>query len=29
MTDAYIEHANRTLGPFVLANPGSPLAGCR
>src|SRR5215510_494691 len=29
VTDTYIEHANRTLGPFVLANPGSTLAGCR
>jgi len=29
LTDTYIEHANRTLGPFVLANPGSTLAGCR
>jgi len=29
VTDTYIEHANRTLGPFVLANPGSTLDGCR
>jgi NitT/TauT family transport system substrate-binding protein len=29
VTDTYIEHANRTLGPFVLANPSSPLTGCR
>jgi NitT/TauT family transport system substrate-binding protein len=29
LTETYIEHANRTLGPFVLANTGSTLAGCR
>lgn len=28
-TDAYIEHANRALGPFALANTASTLAGCR
>ena len=29
LTETYIEHANRTLGPFVLANVGSTLPGCR
>jgi NitT/TauT family transport system substrate-binding protein len=29
LTETYIEHANRTLGPFVLANKASTLAGCR
>jgi NitT/TauT family transport system substrate-binding protein len=29
VTETYVEHANRTLGPFVLANAGSTLAGCR
>jgi NitT/TauT family transport system substrate-binding protein len=29
LTESYIEHANRTLGPFVPANPSSTLAGCR
>ncbi len=28
-TNAYIEHANRTLGPFVLTNKDSTLTGCR
>ncbi len=29
LTDTYVEHANKTLGPFVLANKNSKLAGCR
>ena len=29
LTDVYMDHANRSLGPFVLANKDSPLAGCR
>jgi NitT/TauT family transport system substrate-binding protein len=29
VTNAYIEHANRALGPFTLANQASTLAGCR
>jgi NitT/TauT family transport system substrate-binding protein len=29
LTGTYVEHANRTLGPFVLTNVGSTLAGCR
>jgi hypothetical protein len=29
VTETYVEHANRTLGPFVLSNVGSTLAGCR
>jgi NitT/TauT family transport system substrate-binding protein len=29
VTETYVEHANRTLGPFVLANAGSTLPGCR
>jgi NitT/TauT family transport system substrate-binding protein len=29
VTDAYMDHANRALGPFVLANKDSTLAGCR
>jgi len=28
-TDTYIDHANRALGPFVLTNKASTLAGCR
>jgi hypothetical protein len=28
VTETYVEHANRTLGPFVLTNAGSTLAGC-
>jgi NitT/TauT family transport system substrate-binding protein len=29
VTSAYVDHANQTLGPFVLANKASLLAGCR
>jgi hypothetical protein len=29
VTETYVEHANRTLGPFQLANAGSTLPGCR
>src|SRR5712671_4901786 len=29
ITNTYMDHANRVLGPFSLANASSPLAGCR
>jgi hypothetical protein len=29
VTSRYVEHANRELGPFVLANKDSKLQGCR
>jgi NitT/TauT family transport system substrate-binding protein len=29
ITNVYMDHANRVLGPFVLANQSSTLAGCR
>ena len=29
ITNVYMDHANRVLGPFALSNTSSPLAGCR